>query len=441
MAGSDTLARRSKREREQGKRASRLLRALGPGLITGASDDDPSGIAAYSQAGAQFGFTISWTMLFSYPLMVAIQQISAQIGRTTGKGIAGNIRQHYPGWLLHGIVGLLLIANTINIGADLAAMGDALALLVGGPHLLYVILFAAFCAILQVSMDYARYASVLKWLTLALFAYFGTLMVVEVPWEQAARGFLIPTLSWDAAFWTMVVAILGTTISPYLFFWQAALEAQDIRAIKQRKPLTKAPEQGEDAIARIRLDTQAGMAFSNLVALVIIVTSAATLHAGGITHIESSTQAAEALRPIAGAFAFALFAIGIVGTGLLAVPVLAGSAAYALGEARQWRIGLARPPMQAKAFYATLVGATMAGAFMNFLPFNPIRALYWTAVINGIVAVPVMIMLMHMTANRKVMGQFKVKGGLMIVGWIATAVMAGAAAAMCFTTALSVIEM
>src|ERR1700736_6554649 len=408
MSATGTLASRSKREREQGNRASRLLRALGPGLITGASDDDPSGIAAYSQAGAQFGFAISWTMLFSYPLMVAIQQISAQVGRTTGKGIAGNIRQHYPGWLLHGIVGLLLIANTINIGADLGAMGDALALLVQGPHLLYVILFAALCAILQVFMDYARYASVLKWLTLALFAYFGTLMVVEVPWEQAARGFLIPTLSWDAAFWTTVVAILGTTISPYLFCWQAALEAQDVRAIKQRKPLTKAPEQGEEAMARIRLDTQAGMAFSNLVALAIIVTSAATLHASGITHIESSTQAAEALRPIAGPFAFALFALGIVGTGLLAVPVLAGSAAYALGEAREWPIGLARKPMRAKAFYLSIATATFIGILINFSPINPIKALYWSAVINGVVAVPVMAIMMLMAVNPKVMGGFTV---------------------------------
>src|SRR5437660_12764488 len=224
MAATDTLARRSKREREQGKRASRLLRALGPGLITGASDDDPSGIAAYSQAGAQFGFAISWTMLFSYPLMVAIQQISAQIGRTTGKCIAGNLRQHYPNWLLQGVVALLLVANTINIGADLGAMADALRLLIGGPSLIYVIAFGAVCAILQVFMAYARYVAVLKWLTLALFAYFGTVMVVDIPWTEAARGFLIPTFLPDAAFWTTVVAVLGTTISPYLFFWQAAQE-------------------------------------------------------------------------------------------------------------------------------------------------------------------------------------------------------------------------
>src|SRR5712671_1119429 len=316
----------------------RRMRVLGPGLVTGASDDDPSGIATYSQAGAQFGFAISWTLLFSYPLMVAIQQISARIGRTTGKGIAGNIRQHYPSWLLHGIVALLFIANTINIGADLGAMADALRLLIGGPSLIYVIAFGVLCAILQVFMAYARYVAVLKWFTLALFAYFGTAMVVNIPWAEAARGFLIPTFLPDAAFWTTVVAVLGTTISPYLFFWQAAQEAEDIRAEPERRPLVKAPKQGPDAIERIRLDTYVGMAFSNLVALAIIITTAATLHANGVTDIETSSQAAEALRPVAGPFAFALFALGIIGTGLLAVPVLAGSAAYAVGEARRWPI-------------------------------------------------------------------------------------------------------
>jgi NRAMP (natural resistance-associated macrophage protein)-like metal ion transporter len=410
-----------------------LSRMLGPGLITGASDDDPSGIATYSQAGAQFGLAISWTMLFSYPLMVAIQQISARIGRTTGKGIAGNIRQHYPGWLLQGIVWLLFVANTINIGADLGAMGDALTLLVGGPQLIYVILFGAFCAILQVFMDYARYVSVLKWLTLALFAYFGTIMVVRIPWAEAARGFLIPTLTSDAAFWTTVVAILGTTVSPYLFFWQAAQEVEDIRAVPERKPLVKAPKQGPDAIERIRLDTYVGMAVSNLVALAIMVTTAATLHANGIIDIETSSQAAEALRPVAGPFAFALFALGIIGTGLLAVPVLAGSAAYAVSEARRWPIGLARRPMQAKAFYATLTLATMIGVAINFFPINPIKALYWSAVINGVVAVPVMITMMHMTANPKIMGKFPVHDGLRWVGWMSTAVMAAAGIAMTVT--------
>ena len=407
-----------------------LIRVLGPGLITGASDDDPSGIATYSQAGAQFGFAISWIMLFTYPLIASIQQISARIGRTTGKGIAGNLRQHYPNWLLQGIVALLFVANTINIGADLGAMAGALGLLIGGPRLIYVIAFGSLCAILEVFMAYARYVAALKWLTLALFAYFGTVMVVDIPWAEAASGFLLPTFLPDAAFWTTVVAVLGTTISPYLFFWQAAQEVEDIRLEPQRKPLVKAPEQGPDAIERIRLDTYIGMAFSNLVALAIIVTTAATLHAGGVTDIATSSQAAEALRPVAGPFAFTLFALGIIGTGLLAVPVLAGSAAYAIGEARRWPVGLGRKPEKAKAFYATLTIATMVGVALNFSSINPIKALYWSAVINGVVAVPIMVAMMHMTANPKVMGKFPVHDGLRLIGWMATAVMAAAAIAM-----------
>jgi NRAMP (natural resistance-associated macrophage protein)-like metal ion transporter len=408
-------------------RTSRLIRVLGPGLITGASDDDPSGIGTYSQAGAQFGFSITWTMLFSYPLMVAIQQISAQIGRTTGKGIAANVRQHYPNWLLQAIVGLLFIANAINIGADLGAMGDALTLLIGGPHLLYVVLFGALCALLEVFIQYKRYVAVLRWLTVVLFAYFGTIMVVQIPWAEAIRGFLIPTFAPDAAFWTTVVAVLGTTISPYLFFWQASQEVEDIRAVPERKPLVKAPTQGADAFKRIRLDTYLGMAFANLVALAIMITTAATLHANGITDIQSSSQAAEALRPVAGSLAFALFALGIVGTGLLAVPVLAGSAAYAVCEARKWPTGLSRKPLRAKAFYATLTLATLIGVLINFSPINPIKALYWSAVINGVVAVPVMITMMHMTHRPEIMGEFPVSDGLRLVGWIATAVMAAAA--------------
>jgi Mn2+/Fe2+ NRAMP family transporter len=322
----------------------RLLGVLGPGLITGASDDDPSGIATYSQAVAQFGFAITWTLLFTYPLMAVFQEISGRIGRTTGQGIAANIRRHYPNWILQAIVSLLLLANTINIGADLGAMGDAIGLLIGGPQFLYVVLFGLLCALLQVVMQYSRYVSVLKWMTLVLFAYFGTVMVVKVPWAEAARGFIIPTFSADVAFWTTVVAIFGTTISPYLFFWQASQEVEDIQEVPERKPLVKAPKQGPDANERIGIDTYAGMAFSNLVALAIMVTTAATLHVNGITDIQPSSQAAEALKPVAGEFAFAIFSLGIVGTGLLAVPVLAGSAAYALGEARKWPTGLARQP-------------------------------------------------------------------------------------------------
>ena len=405
-----------------GKR--RLLGVLGPGLITGASDDDPSGIATYSQAGAQLGYSITWTMLFSYPLMTVIQEISARIGRTTGQGIAGNIRQHYSNGLLQAIVALLFVANILNIGADLGAMGDALALLIGGPRLAYVVGFGTLCGLLQVFMKYSRYVGVLKWLTLALFAYFGTVMVVKIPWGEAVRGFLVPTFSLDPAFWTTVVAIMGTTISPYLFFWQASQEAEDTKEEPQRKPLLKAPRQGPDAFERIRLDTYVGMAFSNTVALAIMITTAATLHAAGVTDIQSSSQAAEALRPVAGPFAFALFTLGIVGTGLLAVPVLAGSAAYALGEARKWPIGLARKPEKAKAFYLAIATATFIGILINFSPINPIKALYWSAVINGVVAVPVMAIMMLMAVNKKVMGKFTIPLAMRVIGWGATAVMA-----------------
>jgi NRAMP (natural resistance-associated macrophage protein)-like metal ion transporter len=424
-------AKRDRRASTLDPSKPRLLRVLGPGLITGASDDDPSGIGTYSQAGAQFGFAISWTMLFSYPLMVAIQQISARIGRITGKGVAGNLRQHYPRWLLQIIVALLFLANTINIGADLGAMADAVGLLIGGPALLYVIVFGVLCAILQVFMTYRRYVAVLRWLTVALFSYFGTVLTVHVPWGEAARGLLIPTFFPDAAFWTTVVAVLGTTISPYLFFWQAAQEAEDVRIMPERKPLVRAPDQGPDAIERIRVDTFIGMAFSNLVALAIILATAATLHAAGVTDIQTSTQAAEALRPVAGPFAFTLFALGIIGTGLLAVPVLAGSAAYAVGEAWKWPVGLSRKPEKAKAFYATLAIATMLGVALNFSPINPIRALYWSAVINGVVAVPIMVAMMHMTGNSKIMGSFRLHDGLRFMGWMTTAVMAAAAIIMC----------
>jgi NRAMP (natural resistance-associated macrophage protein)-like metal ion transporter len=420
----------------RGRIRARLSRILGPGLVTGASDDDPSGIATYSQAGAQFGFTITWTLLFTYPLMAAIQEISGRIGRTTGRGIAANLRRHYPNWILQTIVAMLLTANTINIAADLGAMGDALTLIVGGPKNLYVALFAIGCAVLQVFVDYSRYAKLLKWLTISLFAYFGTLLVVHIPWAEAARGFFIPSLSTQSHMWTTVVAILGTTISPYLFFWQASQEVEDIADVPARKPLIKAPAQGTDAIERIKLDTYVGMALSNLVALAIMLTTAATLHTHGITDIATSQRAAEALRPIAGDFAFAVFALGVIGTGLLAVPVLAGSAAYALGESRRWPVGLARQPKHAKAFYGAIVIATLVGTGICFSPFDAISALFWSAVLNGVVAAPVMAMMMLTVSNQKVMGEFAVTGALRVTGWIATAAMAVASGAMLVTAVL-----
>ena len=404
-----------------------LLQVLGPGLITGASDDDPSGIATYSQAGAQFGFGLSWVMLFSWPLMCAIQEISARIGRVTGRGIAGNLKRHYPNPVVYSIVSLLLIANIINIGADLGAMGAALKLLVGGPQLVYVALFGLVSVLLEVFSRYSRYVSVLKWLTLSLFAYVGVAFVVKMPWGEVASSLVVPQITFTPAYMTVVVAILGTTISPYLFFWQAEEEVEEVKERDQAKPLNRAPEQATLEFKRIRIDTWIGMGFSNAVALFIILTTAATLHAHGVTDIQTSAQAAEALRPVAGPLAFAIFALGIIGTGFLALPVLAGSAAFALGETFGWHVGLSRKLSRAKAFYATIAVATLLGVLLNNSPIDPIKALFWSAVINGVVAVPVMGLMMHLSSHRAAMGDFELGRGLKLVGWASTAVMALAA--------------
>ena len=404
----------------------KLIQIMGPGPITGASDDDPSGIATYSQAGAQFGYDLGWTLIFSYPLMSAIQQISARIGRVTGRGLAGNLRQHFPKPVLLTLVALLLFANIINLGADLGAMAEALRLLIGGPQIAYVMLFALISVLLEVFMRYSRYVSVLKWLTLSLFAYVATVLVVRVPWGEVAHHLVVPQIQWTRAYMLAIVGLLGTTISPYLFFWQASQEVEEERENPDAKPLKQAPDQAPAEMARIRLDTDVGMAFSNIIALFILLTAAATLHPKGITDIGSAGQAAEALRPLAGEFAFALFALGIVGTGMLALPELAGSAAVAVGEAFKWRVGLANKPGRAKAFYATIAVATLAGAVLNLTTIDPMKALVWAAVVNGIVAVPVMAMTMIIASRTKVMGQFKLKGYLRVVGWIATAVMGAA---------------
>jgi NRAMP (natural resistance-associated macrophage protein)-like metal ion transporter len=400
----------------------RLLQVLGPGLITGASDDDPSGIATYSQAGARFGYGMTWTMVVTYPLMVAVQEISARIGRTTGRGLAGNITRIYSAPIVYALVGLLVVANIINIGANLGAMGEAVGLLVGGPHLIFVMAFGAVCAAMQIFLQYTRYVAVLKWLTLALFAYVATLFAIHIDWSALAAG-LVPSPTSDADYWQMTVAILGTTISPYLFFWQASQEVEDIREKPRRQPLLERPGQAKGAYERIRIDTLVGMGFSNFVAVSIMVTVAATLHQAGITHIGSSAQAAEALKPIAGELAFILFALGIVGTGLLSVPVLAGSAAYAMGEAMHWKVGLARKPTEASAFYGAIAAATLIGMALNILSINPISALYWSAVINGVVAVPVIIAMMLMTCDERIMGQFRISGALRILGWMTAAAM------------------
>ena len=406
---------------------------LGPGLITGASDDDPSGIATYAQVGAQYGYAMGWVMLFSYPLMAAIQEISARIGRVTGQGIAGNIREHYSIGLLRAIVALLLLANIINLGADLGAMGDTLKLVIGGSSHFYVASFALGCVWLEIFSRYERYVAILKWLTVSLLAYVATVLVVEVPWREVALRTFVPAITWEKDYLVGLVAVLGTTISPYLFFWQSSEEAEDERVTPGAEPLLAAPQQAPAEIRRIRADTYFGMAYSNLISFFIIITTGATLHAHGVTDIATSAQAAEALRPIAGPFAFAVFALGIIGTGLLAVPVLAGSAAYAVAEALQWPTGLARRPLEAKAFYATIAVATMLGIAINFVAIDPIKALFWSAVVNGVIAVPLMVVMMLMTAKREVMGAFTLPPALALVGWLATAVMAATVLAMLWT--------
>ncbi len=400
-----------------------FLRTLGPGLITGASDDDPSGIGTYSQAGAQLGYGIGWTMLLTFPLMAAIQEISARVGRVTGHGIAGNVCRHYSMWLLNVVVALLFIANTINIAADLGAMADATKLLIGGHGMPYVVAFGVISVTAEIFLDYKRYVSVLKWLTLSLFAYVGALAFAHISWSQALMGVLVPHITWSADYFTTIVAIFGTTISPYLFFWQASQEAEDQRADVTKRPLIDKHYGAQKEFHRIRADTVVGMAFSNLIALSIMVTAAATLHAAGKTDIQTSAQAAEALRPIAGAFAEVIFALGIVGTGLLAIPVLAGATAYAVGEGRRWPVGLARKPKEAAAFYSVLTLSAAIGIALNFTSINPISALYWSAVINGVLAVPVMVLLMTMARRKDVMGHFVVGGPLHWLGWLSTAAM------------------
>jgi NRAMP (natural resistance-associated macrophage protein)-like metal ion transporter len=410
-----------------------FLQRLGPGLITGAADDDPSGIASYSQAGAQFGYGMLWSMFFTLPLMIGIQIVSARIGRVTGNGLAANIRHLYPAWLLHIVVGLLLVANTINIAADLGAMAAALQLLIGGQPHLYIVFFGVLSLGLQVFMPFPRYAPILKLFTLALFAYVATVFVIDIPWPQVLLHTFMPDLSWRADYFMMLVAVFGTTISPYLFFWQASQEVEEQRAAPGEEPLREAPEQARAHLRRIKIDTYVGMTFSNVVAYFIILTTAVTLHAHGVTDIETSAQAAEALRPIAGEFAFLLFAAGIVGTGMLAVPVLGGSAAYAVAESFRWPIGLGLKLADGLGFYAVLIVATLVGVALNFTFIDPVKALIWSAVINGVISVPIMAVMMLMAARPDVMGQFVVSRRLKVLGWIATAVMALAVAAMTFT--------
>ncbi|ENZ83401.1 MULTISPECIES: divalent metal cation transporter [Caulobacter] len=407
------------------------LRRLGPGLITGAADDDPSGIATYSQAGAQFGLNMLWTVVLTYPLMVAVQSISARIGRVTGHGLSTNLGKILPRWLVTALVGLLFFANTINIGADLAAMGAAGRLVTGANQHLLTIAFALVTVLLQVFVPYHRYVSLLKWLTLALFAYVAVVFSVKIDWGQVAIHTIFPRLP-DQGWIVVVVAVFGTTISPYLFFWQSSEEVEEEEA-KGAAPLIAAPEAAAEELDRIRWDTFIGMGVSNLIAFFIILTTAVTLNTHGITDIQTSEQAALALRPIAGQMAFLLFALGVVGTGLLGVPVLAGSVGYAIGELRGWTCGLERKPREAPAFYAVIVGAVVLGLVVDYSGLDPIKALFWSAVVNGVTAVPIMAAMMLVASRRQEMGPFVATRAQVVFGWLATLVMAVAAVGMFLT--------
>jgi NRAMP (natural resistance-associated macrophage protein)-like metal ion transporter len=406
-----------------------LLKHLGPGFVTGAADDDPSGIATYSQAGAQYGYGLVWSVLFTTPLMIGIQLVSARIGRVTGHGLAANIRERFPRPVLYAIVCLLLFANTFNIAADLGAMADALVLVAGGNSTIYIVMFALTSLTLQIFVPFPRYAPILKLLTLALFAYVATVFLVHTPLAALGQT-LLPPLIQDKGYVSMLVAVLGTTISPYLFFWQASQEVEEQRGTPGHQPLREAPEQARRHLRRIKIDTYVGMIFSNGIALCIMLTTAATLHTAGVTSIDSAAQAAQALRPLAGEAAFALFGAGIIGTGLLAVPILAGSAAYAVAETFRWPIGLGLSLAEARGFYSILMVATVLGALIDLSGIDSIKALVWAAIVNGVVSVPIMVIMMVLVADGRTMGSFVARPRLKRLGWLATAVMAVAVAAM-----------
>jgi NRAMP (natural resistance-associated macrophage protein)-like metal ion transporter len=411
-----------------------ILNQLGPGLITGAADDDPSGIATYSQAGAQSGFNLLWTMVLTFPLMVAIQMVSALIGRVTGHGLARNMGEVLPRPLVTGLVFLLFATNTINVGADLAAMGEAARMVAGFGQHGFTIAFALFSLVLQLFIPYRRYARFLTVLTLSLFAYVALIFMIHLDWSAIGMGLIgvHADLSESAA--TTIVAIFGTTISPYLFFWQSAQEVEEVDQKRSSKPLLEAPRQAKAALSRIRVDTIAGMLVSNLIAIAIMISTAATLHQAGKTNIQTAAEAAKALEPLAGHFAFLLFAIGIIGTGLLAIPVLAGSAAYAVGESRGWKIGLDNMPWNAKGFYAVIGAAIFLGLGIDYSGIDPIKALYWSAVLNGVIAVPMMAAMMIVAGHRGKMGDFRVGPVLGGLGWLSTAVMAAATVTMIYVS-------
>ena len=419
------------------RRAQQLADKLGPGLITGAADDDPSGLATYSQAGAQFGAGLLWTMAFTTPLMISIQMVSARIGWLTGQGLAASIRRVMPAWLTVCIVALLVFANTLNIAADIAAMGDALQLIVGGPAHGQSLAFGVLCTVLPLWLGFDAMVRVLKWLTLALLSYVAVVFMLHVDWDSVLVKTLMPQLQNNGAYWMMVVAVLGTTISPYLFFWQAAQEAEQRQRMDAGAGVDRqiAPTAAfvREHLYRIKLDTVVGMVFSNAIAFCVMLATALTLNQHGITDIQTTRQAAEALRPLAGEFAFTLFALGVIGTGMLAVPVLAASSAYAVADALQWRSGLDHQLLEARGFFTVIALGTAVGTLVDFTPLDPIKALVWSAVVNGVIAVPIMAVMMWLGTRKDILGDYTLTRRHQMMGWFATGVMAVAVVAMVVT--------
>jgi NRAMP (natural resistance-associated macrophage protein)-like metal ion transporter len=414
----------SKASRIMRNRLSNFLKTFGPGFITGVSDDDPSGIATYSQAGAHYGTSMLFLAFFAFPLMASIQEISARVGRVTGQGLAGNIGRYYSRRILYFAVSLILLSNTINIGADIGAMAASLELLVGRDTFhIFPLLFGLISLLAEIFLPYQTYTSFLKWTSLSLLSYVGVLLFIDIPWKSVLHDIVLPKIEMNADYTKMLVAVLGTTVSPYLFFWQSSTEVEEQQATPGEVPIKRDPAQARSQFEKVRVDTYSGMAVSNVLMFFIILTSALTLHAHHITNIQTTSQAAEALRPIAGRFAFSLFAVGIIGSGLLAVPVLAGSAGYAIGEAFRWRTGLDRKPHEAKEFYFIIAVATLIGISLNFVGIDPIKALVWSAVINGFVSVPILFVLISMASDTKVMGKFVIPRKLRIAGWVTTAAM------------------
>jgi len=405
----------------------RFLKALGPGFITGASDDDPSGIGTYAVAGATLGFATIWTALVTFPLMATVQFICAKVGMVSGRGLAGVLRQSYPRWLLYPSVVSLLVANTINVGADLGAIAAAINLLVPAlPIAPLVVPIAGIILLLQIWGSYRLIAQIFKWLTLALLAYIGSAVLARPDWSEVLRGTVVPTIRFDSAFLATLVAILGTTISPYLFFWQASQEVEE-EVHMGRTRLWQRQGASDKELRYASLDVNTGMFFSNLVMYFIIFATAATLHAAGQTDINSATEAAEALRPLAGDLSAILLAAGLIGAGFLAVPILSGSAAYALSEAFGWRYGLGEKPDRARQFYAVIAASTLIGMGINFVGINPFDALFLTAVINGFIAPPLMVLIMLIANNRQIMGERTNGRWTNVLGWIATLTMWAAA--------------